>query len=323
MTRYIIRRLLVSIPVLLAIALATFALIQALPGGPFSSVGQKEMPENIRLLLEHRYGLDRPVSEQFLHYMANLLRGDLGPMLRTPGQTVNDVVARTFPVSIQLGLMGMIVGYGIGIPAGIAAAANRNTVTDFGLTFLCVLRICVPPIVLGPLLILFFGVYLDWLPIAFWGAEPPYILGFLPRLSQEFWRHAALPVLVIGTALAAGVARVLRASLLEVLSEDYMTVARAKGLSERQALYRHALKNGLIPLVTGLGPLLAGVLTGSFITEYIFALNGMGRKYVESFRTREYFLMTSITLIYGVLLVLGNLLVDILYAALDPRIRYD
>jgi len=323
MTRYLARRVLVSVPVLLAVALATFLLIQTLPGGPFSTVGLKSMPEPVRLLMERRYGLDRPLPEQFLRYMGNLLRGDLGPMLHTPGQTVNDVLARTLPVSIQLGLLSLAVGFAIGIPAGLLAAWKRNTVVDRSATFLAVLGASIPSIVLAPALILLFAVKLDWFPVAFWGAEEPYLLGFLPRPTEDFWRHAALPALALGVGLSAGFARLLRASLLEVLSEDYTRTARAKGLGERQVLLRHALKNAFIPVATTLGPLLAGVLTGTFIIEQIFALDGLGRQFVQSVGNREYFLLTSITLIYALILVAGNLVVDVLYVWLDPRIRYD
>jgi oligopeptide transport system permease protein len=323
MVRYIARRLLVSVPVLLAIALATFVLIQTLPGGPFSTVGLKSMPEPMRLLMEQRYGLDRPLAEQFLHYMRNLLRGDLGPMLHTPGQTVNDVVARTLPVSIQLGLLSLAVGFAIGMPAGLVAAWKRNTLVDRSATFLAVLGASIPEVVLAPALILAFAVKLDWFPIAFWGAEAPYFLGFLPRPTVEFWQHAALPALALGVGLSAGFARLLRASLLEVLSEDYTRTARAKGASEEWVLRRHALKNALIPVTTTLGPLLAGVLTGTFIIEQIFALDGLGRQFVLSVGSREYFLLTGITLIYALFLVMGNLMVDVLYVWLDPRIRYD
>nr|NIV35022.1 ABC transporter permease subunit [Anaerolineae bacterium] len=166
-------------------------------------------------------------------------------------------------------------------------------------------------------------VKLDWFPVAFWGAEAPYLLGFLPRPSVDFWRHAALPALALGVGLSAGFARLLRASLLEVLSEDYTRTARAKGLSESRVLLHHALKNAFIPVATMLGPLLAGVLTGTFIIEQIFALDGLGRQFVQSVGNREYFLLTGITLIYALILVVGNLMVDILYVWLDPRIRYD
>lgn len=323
MTSYIIRRLLIAIPVLFFMVLATFMLIQATPGGPFDAVGQRAMPEHIRNLLERRYGLDEPVYVQFGNYVLNLLQGDLGPMLRQRSQTVNDIVGQTFPVSFQLGALSLILAFGIGIPAGIIAALKHNSIIDYSATFLAVLGVSIPNLVLGPLLILIFGVYLDWFPIAFWGADPPFILGVFPRPTLEFWHHAAMPVFALGTGFSAIVARLTRAGLLDVLDQDYIRTARAKGLRERVIIVVHALKNSLIPVVTLLGPLLAGALTGSLVTETIFALNGMGRRFVSSVGEREYFLLTSLTLIYGILLVAGNLLVDIMYAWLDPRIRYD
>jgi len=323
MTKYIIRRLLLAIPVIFLMILATFVLVQAMPGGPFDAIGQRSMPEHIRILLERRYGLDTPLYEQFFKYLFNLLKGDLGPLFRQPSQTVNDIVAQTFPVSIQLGIMSVMVGFILGIPLGIFAALNHNTVIDYITTFLAVISVSVPTLVLGPILIYTFGVKLDMLPIAFWGADPPFTLGFLPPLTTTFFRHAAMPVFSIGTGMAAGIARLTRAGLLEVLSADYVRTARAKGLSERVVIVRHALKNSLIPVATILGPLLAGAVTGSFITEQIFALNGMGRRFVNSIGQREYFLQTSLVLVYGVLLIAGNIMVDVLYAWLDPRIRYD
>ena len=323
MTKYIIRRVLFAIPVIFLIVMASFALIHAVPGGPFDSVGMKAMPDNMRQLMERRYGLDKPLYEQFANYVFNLAQGNLGPMLRRPGQTVNDVVAQTFPVSIQLGVMSVGLGFLIGVPAGVIAALRHNKPTDHIATFLAVLGVSIPNLVLGPLLILIFGVKLDMLPIAFWGADPPFILGFLPRPTPEFFRHAVMPVVALGTGGSAIIARLTRAGLLDVLNEDYIRTARAKGLREALVVNRHALKNALIPVATLIGPILAGALTGSLIIELIFAINGMGRRFISSVSEREYFLLTGLTMIYGVLLVGGNLLVDILYAWLDPRIRYD
>jgi ABC-type dipeptide/oligopeptide/nickel transport system permease component len=323
MVNYIIRRLLIAIPVVLLMVMATFALIHATPGGPFDTVGTKAMPEQIKQILERRYGLDKPLYEQFFLYVSNLARGDFGPLLRSRTQDVNDIIAQTFPVSFQLGIMAVILGYLIGIPAGIIAALRHNTIIDYSATFFAVLAASIPTLVLGPLLILIFGVYLGWLPIAFWGAEPPFILGLFPKPTANFWYHAILPVFVLGAGFAALIARLTRAGLLDVLSADYIRTARAKGLHERAVILVHALKNSLIPVATYLGPLLAGAVTGSLIIEQIFALNGMGRRFISSVSQREYFLLTSITLVYGILLVLGNLFVDILYAWLDPRIRYD
>ena len=323
MFRFIVRRLLMAIPVIFLVVLATFVLVHAMPGGPFDAVGMRAMPEHIRIVLERRYGLDKPLYQQFFSYVWNLLQGDFGPLFRQPSQTVNDIIAQTFPVSIQLGVLSVIVAFTLGIPIGIIAALNHNTAVDYTATFLAVVSRSIPSVVLGPVLIYVFAVELDWLPIAFWGADPPFTLGFLPDFSRRFWVHAVLPVFSLGTGMAAGIARLTRAGLLEVLSSDYIRTARAKGLRERIVIVVHALKNSLIPVVTSLGPMLAAIMTGAFITETIFAINGMGRRFVNSIGQREYFLQTSLVLIYGILLILGNLLVDIMYAWFDPRIRYD
>ncbi len=323
MFRYIIRRLLTAIPVILLVILATFVLVQSMPGGPFDVVGFKSMPEHIKIVLERKYGLDKPLYEQFARYVLNIFKGDFGPMFRQPSQTVRDIIGQTFPISIQLGLMSVFVAFSLGIPIGIIAALNHNTFIDYTATFAAVISRSIPVVVLAPLLIYVFVVQLDWVPIAFWGAHPPFFLGFIPKIDQEFLSHAILPVFSLGTGAAAGVARLTRAGLLEVLSSDYIRTARAKGLRERVVIVVHALKNSLIPVVTILGPLLAAILTGAFVTETMFAINGMGRRFVNSINSREYFLQTSLVLIYGLLLIMGNLLVDIMYAWIDPRIRYD
>jgi oligopeptide transport system permease protein len=323
MLRFVIRRFLVALPVMFAIALATFLLVQALPGGPFDVIGFRAMPERIRTVLEQRYGLDQPLYIQFFKYLGNLLRGDLGPMMRDQSQDVNDVVAQTFPVSIQLGLLSVALGFLIGIPTGIIAALRHNTVIDSGATLIAVLGVSVPNLVLGPALILLFGVRLEWFPIAFWGADPPFTFYFLPPMTSEFWSHAALPVFALGTGISAGISRLTRAGLLEVMGEDYIRTARSKGLRERAVVLVHAIKNSMIPVATVLGPLFAAALTGAFVTEQIFAINGLGRRFIQSIGAREYFLITSITLIYSVLLIFGNIMVDIMYAWLDPRIRYE
>ena len=307
MLKYIIRRILVAIPVVFLMILVTFVLVQA-------------MPEHIKVVLERKYGLDKPVSEQFFNYFTGILQGDFGPMLRRPGSTVNDVVAETFPVSIQLGLLSVFVGFALGIPLGIIAALNHNTWFDYLATFVAVVGVSIPNLVLGPLMIYTLAVNLDWFPVAFWGPAEPYFMG---SATLDFFHHAALPVFAIGTGIAAGIARLTRAGLLDVLSSDYIRTARAKGLRERIVVGVHALKNSLIPVVTILGPMLAGAVTGSFVVEQIFAINGMGRRFVNSIGEREYFLQTSLVLLYGILLISGNLLVDVLYAWLDPRIRYD
>lgn len=322
MSTYLFRRAVVSIPVLIAMITVTFLLVHALPGGPFDTAGGKPQNERMIEIMETRWGLDEPVHVQLGIYFRNLFQGDLGPLFLSSSQTVNDVIAQSFPVSIQLGVLSLLLGFGLGVPLGIIAALNHNSWVDHGATLLAVIGVSIPNLVLGPVLILIFGVSLDWLPIAFWGADPPFILGVFPQLTSDFWLHAVLPVVALGTGISAGVMRLTRAGLLEILGEDYIRTAHAKGLRQRAVILVHALKNSLIPVATTLGPLLAGILTGAFVIEQIFALNGLGRHFVNSVAAREYFLLTSLNLIFGVLLIGGNILVDILYAWLDPRIRF-
>jgi ABC-type dipeptide/oligopeptide/nickel transport system permease component len=339
MTQYIIRRILGFIPVLLTIALFTFVLMRAIPGGPFDSMGDKSLPPAITANLEAKYHLDWPMWKQFLSYLIGddllseegssrgVLRGDLGPSLRYRGQSVNDIVATTLPTSAQLGILSLLLALIIGVPAGIAAALKQNTWIDYTATFGAVLFLSVPNLVLSPILIWIFALRLGWLPVASWGAKPPYELGLFPSFSEIFswnyWSHAIMPVFALGTSSAAGIARLTRASLLQVTREDYIRTARAKGLHERAVIVVHALKNSLIPVVTILGPALAALVTGTFVVEQIFGINGMGKHFVQSVSNRDYPVITGVTLIYGVLLVIANLMVDITYAWLDPRIRFD
>ena len=338
MYRYIIRRILQFIPVLIGISLFTFVLMQAIPGGPFDFVGDRSLPPQIVANLEAKYHLDWPMWKQYLSYMIGddifgleggsrgVIRGDFGPSYQFRGQTVGDIIAITLPVSAQLGFMSLMLAIIIGIPSGIIAALNQNTWVDYTSTFGAVMFLSIPNLVLAPILIWIFALKLGWVPVAGWGAKPPYLLGFLPALEQlnkDFFAHALMPVFALGTSAAAGIARLTRASLLQVIGEDYIRTARAKGLKERVVIVVHALKNSLIPVVTIIGPAFAGLLTGTFIVEQIFGINGMGKHFVASIGNRDYQVITSVTLIYAVILVIANLLVDISYAWLDPRIRYD
>lgn len=338
MTKYIIRRVLQFIPVLFVVILFTFVLMRAIPGGPFDFAGDRALPPQVVANIEAKYHLDWPMWKQFLSYLVGddllgeegtsrgIIRLDLGPSLRYRGQTVNDIIATTLPLSMQLGIMSLLLAVLIGIPAGALAALRQNTWVDYTSTFGAVVFLSVPNMVLGPILIWIFALKLGWFPVATWGAKPPYLLGFLPQLSQlnlDYFKHAAMPVFALGTASAAGIARLTRASLLQVVREDYIRTARAKGLRERSVIVIHALKNGLIPVVTILGPAFAGLVTGTFIVEQIFGLNGMGKHFVQSIGNRDYQIITGVTLIYAIFLVVANLLVDITYAWLDPRIRYD
>ncbi|MGD8603844.1 MAG: ABC transporter permease [Anaerolineales bacterium] len=323
MQRYILRRILFSIPVLFTVVLFSFLLIRLQPNGPFAATPAGfPMPETLRTTLETRYGLNQPWYQQFVQYVSNLLQGNFGPMLRSRFLDVNEVIAASLPVTLQLGFLALALGMAIGVPAGVTAAIYHNSRVDYLATLLAVLGISIPNLVLAPLLVWLFGIELDWLPIAFWGAEQPFFLGFLPTPSLEFWLHAILPTVTLAVVISASVARLLRASLLEVLSKDYIRTARAKGLKEQAVLFRHALKNAFIPTLTVLGPILVTLLPGTIVVENIFALNGLGRQLVESVFDREYFLMTSSMLIFAILLVMGNLITDVLYAYLDPRISY-
>ncbi len=324
MTVYIIRRLLWALPVLFAVILVTFVLARALPGGPFDFAGDRSLPESIRQNLARKYNLDAPIHEQFAKYLFDVLRGDLGPSLKNRSQTVNEILGQSFPISFQLGILSMILALIIGIPAGIIAAVNHNTWLDYTSSFVAILGVSIPNIVLGPFLIWLFGLKLNLLPVARWGADyTQFYLGFIPPMTADFWLHAILPTVTLGTGLSAGIARLTRASLLQVIREDYIRTARAKGLRYRAVIIYHALKNALIPVVTILGPMFAAVVTGSFVTEQIFAIPGMGRHFVQSVTNRDYNVLLGASLVYAVLLVLANLFVDIAYAYLDPRIRFD
>ena len=324
MTRYIIRRILWFLPVLFGIALVTFMLARAMPGGPFDFAGDRTIPPSVVRNLERKYHLDWPVYKQFGAYLWDLMRGDLGPSFYYRALTVNDILKQSFPVSLQLGVLSLMLALLIGVPFGIYAALRHNTYADYSSTFVAVLGVSIPNIVLAPLLIYLFALQLSWFPVARWGADyTQFTLGFIPPMTTKFWSHAALPTIALGTALSATIMRLTRASVLEVIREDYIRTARAKGLRERAVVVIHALKNALIPVVTILGPLFAAVVTGTFVVEQIFGISGMGSHFIDSVNNRDYPIVMGVTLLYSVLLVIANLAVDITYAWLDPRVRYD
>ena len=354
MYRYIIRRIIWSIPVILLLTFTVFTLMRAIPGGPFDFTGDKSLPKAVTQNLERRYHLDWPLSWQFTSYVLGddvvgalcetvstipgcdavlesyslgvsngLIRGDLGMAMRAKGRTINEIIGESFPISLQLGLMAIALALAVGIPLGTVAALRQNSWVDYSSSFIAVLGLSIPSLVLGPVLIWIFALQLRWLPVSTWGAQPPFILGFIPIPTVDFITHAILPVLALGTALIASIARLTRASLLQVIREDYIRTARAKGLAGYTVVGRHALKNSLIPVVTILGPLTAAVVTGTFVIEYVFGIPGMGKHFITSIGNRDYALITGVTLVYAVLLVFANLTVDIIYAWLDPRIRFD
>lgn len=304
MKAYVIRRVLELIPTALIIVLGSFALVRLAPGSPFSS--EKEIPPEVRRQLDAKYGFDKPLPEQFLRYLGNLLRGDLGPSTKYPQRSVNEIIADGFPVSLTLAGVALVWSLLVGVTAGIIGAVRQNTIWDHAAMGAALVGISIPSFVLGPLLVLIFALRLHLLPPAGWGD----------------WRHVILPGLTLGTIYAASIARLTRGGMLEVVRSDFIRTARAKGLSERLIIWRHMLKGGLLPVVSYLGPAIASMLTGSVVVEKIFNVPGIGPYFVDAAFNRDYFLVMGIVLLYAFFLLLLNLVVDVAYGFLDPRIEY-
>ncbi len=312
MVAVVIRRLLWFIPVFFLVTGITFVTMHQLPGGPFDS--EKTPPSMVRQM-EEVFGLNKPLIEQYGTWLGSVAQLKFGPSLAQRGRPVEGFLLPALGVSAQLGALALLLALGVGIPAGIIAALNRGTWVDRSATFTAIVGVSVPAIVLGPVLYWTFGLTLGWLPVAKWAGLGQ---GIIPYL-----RHAILPAITLGAGLSAIIARLTRASLLQVLHEDYIRTARAKGLSRRVVTVRHALRNALIPVVTYLGPLAAAVLTGSLIVEQIFAVPGMGRYFVSGITSRDYPMVMAVVVIYSFIIVVVNLIVDILYVFIDPRISYD
>lgn len=305
MLNYTLKRILSMILVIWVIITVTFLLMHSIPGGPFTA--EKKLPEAVLKNIEERYHLNDPLHKQYVDYLANIMKGDLGPSFKYENRTVNDLVSESFPVSAQLGTFAILLAIGIGIPAGIIAALNQNKGPDYFVMFMATVGMSVPNFILATLLIFIFALKLEMLPAAMWG-------GF------EFM---ILPALALAGTPIAIIARLTRSSMLEVLGQDFIRTARSKGLDQFTIIWRHALKNALIPVITYMGPLIAGVFTGSFVVESIFAIPGLGRHFVTSIYNRDYTVILGITIFYASLLVFMNFLVDMAYMFLDPRIKLD
>jgi len=431
MFKYLVRRLILTIPILFAIIVVTFGFSHALPGGPFDASGQRRLPPHIRAQLEQRFNLQKPVffnlpndgkgsetswgktlsvkghsdsgfavqdfppipdagiklyreyplvdngnpnclgqkaepgwalvakrqecivtggnvnqtftevqtrwrvdlfDAQFWIYLGNIAQLDFGPSLNLAKVQENKQVVDDFkeriPVSMQLGIISTLAGFALGIPLGVIAAVYHNRLPDYLATFTAVIGQSVPSIVLAPILIIIFAVKLNLLPVAdplIWKtvATDPMILLRDTSMAGAYLKVLVLPVLTIATGMSAGIARLTRATLLQVLNEDYIRTARSKGLRERTILYIHALKNSLIPVVTGFGSLLAGIVSGSFVVELIFSIPGMGVTFIDAVNARDYTTIMGATIFYSTILVFGNIMVDVMYTWLDPRIRFD
>lgn len=305
MLRYTLRRLLGAIPTLFLVIVLAFLLVHAAPGGPFDA--ERVLPPAIEANIEAYYRLDQPLYRQFLDYLAGLLKGDLGPSYRYRDYTVAELIAGSFPLSLLLGGLSMLLAIVVGTVAGAAAALRRNSATDRWLMGLSMLGISVPVFVIAPVLVLLFAVRLDWLPAGWTAADSA--------------ARLVLPVISLALPQIAYIARLIRSGLIEVLNSDYVRTARAQGLSELSIIRYHALKPTLLPVVSYLGPAIATVLTGSVVVEEIFSVPGVGQFFVRGALNRDYTLVLGIVVFYAVIVIVANLLVDILYGLLDPRIR--
>jgi oligopeptide transport system permease protein len=304
MLRFAFNRLLQAIPVLLIVISATFFLVHSAPGGPFSA--DKAVPPEVIRALEAQYNLDQPLWQQYVSYLGDVLRGDLGPSFKYSGRTVNELIAAGLPATAELAMYAMLVALIIGISAGVLAAMRPNTMQDYLPMSAAMLGICMPSFLLGPILVLVFGIHLEWLPVSGWGDIPG---------------DKILPAITLGTGYAAYIARLSRGGMLEVLSQDYIRTARAKGLSEPLIIFKHALRGGLIPVVAFLGPAFAGLLGGSFVVETIFQIPGLGRFYVQAAFNRDYTMILGMTVFFATLIIVFNLISDMLALWLNPKLR--
>jgi oligopeptide transport system permease protein len=305
MLRFIGRRLLVAIPTLFLVVTVAFFMMRAAPGSPFD-MDRKLAPEILRNV-EAKYGMDRPLTEQYVRYLGDVLQGDLGPSLKYKDKTVAQILKENYPVSVILGLSAITIAVFVGVALGVLAAMRQNRPVDYGVMTLAILGVCVPSFVTAPLFVLLFASILGWAPSAGWNG------GALPNL--------VLPVTVLALPQIAIISRLTRAGMVEVLSSNYIRTARAKGLPSHRIVTRHALRAAILPLVSYLGPACAGLLTGSLVVEKIFNLPGLGKFFVISALQRDYTVVMGMVIVYAALILVLNLIADLIYAALDPRVR--
>lgn len=302
MIKYVIKRVFIALGTIFILATLTFFLVKLLPGNPFTN--DKLKPAVRERMMEY-YGLNKPVINQYVTYMNNLLHGDLGTSLKKPGKTVVSIIGETFPVSAKLGLISFLFAQAVGILFGIICAQFKNRWPDYLLMLVAIIGIAMPSMVLGPILRYFLGVKLHILPVTGWG-----------EINQII-----MPAFVLGLGAIAGGTRSMRASMLSITTQDYIKTARAKGLNGVEIVMRHELKNSLVPIISNMGVGIAGIMMGSFVVESIFLIPGLGKYFVDAITTLDYSLVMGLTIFYGSFLVTMNLLVDILYGFLDPRIR--
>jgi|TARA_B100001248_G_scaffold104574_1_gene77959 oligopeptide transport system permease protein len=304
MLKFLLSRIAQAIPVLLVVVTATFFIVHAAPGGPFSA--DKAVPPEVIEALEAQYKLDQPVWRQYISYLGDILSGDFGPSFKYPGRSVNELIMAGIPITAELAFYAMLVALGLGVLSGVGAAMRPNTLQDYAPMTLAMIGICMPSFLLGPLLVLVFGIELEMVPVSGWGDIPG---------------DKILPSITLGTGYAAYIARLSRGGMLEILSQDFIRTARAKGLSESTVIIKHALKGGLIPVIAFLGPAFAGLLAGSFVVETIFQIPGIGRFYVQAAFNRDYTLILGMTIFLSTLIIIFNLISDLISIWLNPKLR--
>jgi oligopeptide transport system permease protein len=303
---YFLKRLLILPPLLIVVSFLTFLLVHAAPGGPFDRERKPASPE-IEKRLKEKYHLNDPLLKQYWHYLKDLAHGDFGPSLKYRNHTVNDIIAQGLPVSMSLGMLAFGFALGVGVPVGYLSAWRRGRWQDFAGSFFAILMVCIPGFVLAPILIILFAIKARIFPVALWGSP---------------W-HAALPVAALGLYYSGRIARLMREGMLNTMQSEFITTARAKGLSEHTVLLRHAFRLAVLPVVSYSGPLLADLLTGSFVIETIFQIPGIGMFFVNSMANRDHTMTIGLVTLYAALLILLNLAVDLAYTFLDPRVRYE
>lgn len=306
MFKYSFKRFLAALPTLLVLMTLAFFMMRAAPGGPFDQ--EKTLPPEVQANLDKKYHLDEPLIKQYGRYLFELAKGDFGPSFQYKDFSVNELIATGFPVSFRLGVSAIILAFLFGTCLGTLAALRQNSLTDYSVMTAAMTGISVPNFVMAPILILVLAVYLKWLPAGGWNGGA--------------FKNTILPIISLALPQIAYISRLTRASMIEVLRSNPIRTARAKGLPERLVIFRHALKPALLPVISYLGPATAAIITGSVVVEQIFGIPGLGRYFVQGALNRDYTLVMGVVVFYGALIIMFNFLVDLVYAMLDPRIRY-
>lgn len=307
MAGYIVKRFFASILTMFVLVTITFFLMHAVPGGPFSPAEERKVPKSVMEKMEEKFGLNEPLSVQYVNYLKSILQGDLGFSFKQSDVTVNELISRGFPVSAKVGLIAIIIALIIGMLLGITSAIKRGKWADWASMIVATVGISIPNFVMTVLMLFLFAV----------------VLKLLPTYGLSSWKHYILPVIGLAFGPIAYIARLMRSSMLEVMRQDYILTARAKGVPEYRVIFKHALKNAIIPIVTYLGPLVAALLTGSFIVERVFSIPGIGRDFVTGISDRDYSVILGLTVFLGLFIIIANFIVDILYAIIDRRVKIE